>query len=152
MTGQTIKPGDMFEIATEHGSVIVQVTHWHGPSAEVVRVLPAGSGTLDVLAAQRTLLVAMTPLASAIECKRLDARRIGNGAIPESARAFPRFRMAIRDKKDGVRGKVAYWWFWDGDGLTYSEDPPDDLESMPMREVLAIDEFLRRAALAVGDG
>lgn len=51
-----------------------------------------------------------------------------------------------------MRGEVAYCWIWNGDGLTYSEDPPADLERTPMREALSIDEFLRRAAMAFGNG
>ena len=90
-------------------------------------------------------MVGMVPLVGAIESGRLKARRVGHASIPEAARAFPTFRMAIRDKKDGVRGDVAYWWFWNGDGLTYSAEPPADGERMPFREVLSVEEFLRRA-------
>jgi hypothetical protein len=144
-TPETIKPGDVFELRSDGGPIFVQLTHRHRASSDVVRVLP-GNGPLDAeaLARQDALMVAMVPLADAIESGRLKARRIGNATIPEAARAFPTFRMAIRDKQEGVRGDVAYWWFWDGDGLTYSTDPAGS-EHMPYREVLSAKEFLRRA-------
>ncbi|MCV0396594.1 MAG: hypothetical protein K5872_12870 [Rhizobiaceae bacterium] len=141
-----MNPGDIFELDGESGPVLVQLTHRHGTSSDVVRVLPRGDARdLEAVARQEALMVAMVPLSGAIESGRLKARRLGSAAIPEAARAFPTFRMAIRDKKDGVRGDVAYWWFWDGEGLVYSADPPAESEHMPYREVLSVDEFLRRA-------
>ena len=145
---ERIEPGDVFEIETQDGPVLVQVTHLHPTSSEVVRVLASTTerahADLDLLARQEPRLVAMVPFASAIGSGRLTGRRIGRAAIPEEARAFPTFRMPILDKKEGVRANVAYWWFWDGEGLTYDAEPPAETERFPLREVLSVDAFLDR--------
>ncbi len=143
---EPIKPGDLFEIETPEGPVLVQVTHLHPTSSEVVRMLARTDAPydLDELARQETLLVAMVPFASAIDSGRLTGRKIGSAAVPEAARAFPSFRMPILDKKEGVRTNVAYWWFWDGESLTYDAAPASEAENFPLREVLSIEEFLRR--------
>lgn len=144
---ERIEPGDVFEIKTQDGPVLVQVTHLHPTSSEVVRVLAtteSAPADLDELARQEPCLVAMVPFASAIGSGRLSGRKIGRAAVPEEARAFPTFRMPILDKKEGVRANVAYWWFWDGEGLTYDAEPPAETESFPLREVLSIDAFLSR--------
>ena len=144
---QRIEPGDIFEIETPGGPALVQVTHMHPTSSEVVRVLAATEGApadLDELAQHEHRLVAMVPFASAIGSGRLSGRKIGRAAVPEGARTFPTFRMPILDKKEGVRANVAYWWFWDGEGLTYDAEPPAETERFPLREVLSVDAFLSR--------
>jgi hypothetical protein len=52
--------------------------------------------------------------------------------------------MAIHGKPAGVRGDIAYWWFWDGETLTYDVDPPPSAKAYPAREVLTADELVRR--------
>ena len=145
---ERIEPGDIFEIETPGGPALVQVTHMHPTSSEVVRVLARTTGDiaadLDGLARQEPLLVAMVPFASAIGSGRLNGRKVGRAVVPEGARAFPTFRMPILDKKEGVRANVAYWWFWDGEGLTYDAEPPAETERFPLREVLSVDAFLSR--------
>ena len=143
---ETIEPGDVFDLGRDQDPVYVQLTHRHHASWDVVRVLRAGSPrNLDALARQDAVLIAMVPLVSAIRSCRLQAHWLGRAAIPEPARAFPTFRIAIRDKKEGVPGDIAYWWFWDGQGLTYGVEPGEAVESLPLRELLSIEEFLRRA-------
>jgi hypothetical protein len=137
-------PGDIVEIEAPNGLAYLQVTHHHPSYPEVVRVLPglhaARPHDLAALCTRETAFKAMVPIAGAIAQDKLVARKIGRAAIPVADRAFPTFKMAIRDKQ----GAVAYWWFWDGEGLRYSEDAHADTAHCPLREVLTAGQLLER--------
>ena len=79
---------------------------------------------------------------SAIEAERVAARKIGSASLDAAHRTFPRFKMPIRDRQ----GAIAYWWFRDGDTLSYDADPDAAGEDMPMREVMSVARFLGRIA------
>jgi len=139
-----LSPGDIVEIRTGSGLRYVQVTHNHVSYPDVVRVLPGThesrpSDPAD-LAKHETVFSAMMPLGSALESGRLDGEKIGHAAIPEAEKAFPTFKMPIRDKDGGV----AYWWFWDGEGLSYAADLSPKAEKYPTREVMTIERFLEK--------
>ena len=110
----SLAPGEVVEIDTPAGLAYVQVTHWHPSYPEVLRALPGPRPTrpadLATLVEAPTVFAAMMPLAAALATGRLPGRIVGRARIPEEARAFPTFRMPIRDRA----GTVAYWWFWDG--------------------------------------
>lgn len=141
-----LHPGDIVEIETNDGLAYVQVTHNHPSYPEVVRVLPGHHDSrpdgFDVLARSKSLFLAMLPLGGAIEGKRISGSKVGAAAVPEEHKAFPTFRMPIRDKKGGV----AYWWFWDGEGLRYDTTLDEASAELPMREVMSLKTFLDKLA------
>lgn len=137
-------PGDIVEIETPKGLAYLQVTHRHSSYPEVVRVLPglhsSQAEDLADLGRRETAFTAMIPLAGVIGQKRITGRKVGTATIPTSDRAFPTFKMAIRDKQ----GAVAYWWFWDGDSLRHEEAPSPEAEAMGQREVMTADALMAR--------
>ncbi|MCY0096916.1 hypothetical protein [Hoeflea ulvae] len=139
-------PGDIVEIETGKGLAYVQVTHNHSSYPEVVRALRGTHASrpddLQALARSQTDFSAMIALASAVEAGRITGSRIGSAAIPEEDAKFPTFRMPIRDKQGGI----AYWWLWDGQGLSYETELTPEAEQFPMREVMAAETLLRRLA------
>ncbi|KFC70233.1 hypothetical protein FF80_01015 [Devosia sp. LC5] len=142
------QPGDVVEIKTKTDLAYVQVTHRHASYPEVVRALPGlfqdRPDNLDDLAAQPSVFTAMIPLGGAIARGALAGEKVAQADIPARDQIFPTFRMAIRDK----HGDIAYWWFWDGDGLRYDEHPGGETEDYPLREVLTVSAFLGRLAAA----
>lgn len=141
-----LSPGDIVEIATPDGLVYVQVTHDHVSYPQVVRVLPGRHACrpedLDAVAAAETVFVAMVPLGEAITAGRIAGERVGSAAIPERDRAFPVFAMPVR----GRDGAVAYWWYWDGEGLSYAAEPGAGAEGLPLREVINPERFAAKLA------
>lgn len=140
-----LTPGDIVEIEVPGGLAYVQVTHRHVAYPEVVRALPGPHATrpgdLAALATAPTMFRAMVPLSAAIERGRIAGVRVGSAAVPEADTAFPVFGTPVRDRT----GAIAYWWFWDGDGLRYDPDP-DAGAAGPLREVLTAEALTRRLA------
>lgn len=138
------EPGDIVEIETPRGLAYVQVTHDHPFYPQVVRALPGLHPTrpdLDELVRRKASFVAMVQLS---EAGGASMRKASSAPIAEADRPFPTFKMEIRDKIEGVRKDIAYWWFWDGDGLTYDADPTPEERQLPRREVLSIGEVVER--------
>lgn len=139
-----LHPGDVVEIETSGGLAYVQVTHNHPSYPEVVRALPglheSRPANIEGLAKEPSLFIAMLPLGDAIEKKRLKATKIGAAAIPKESKSFPTFRMPIGDKMGGV----AYWWLWDGEGLSYKTELDLESSNFPMREVMSVNTFLQK--------
>lgn len=144
-------PGDIVEVETPRGHAYVQVTHNHPSYPEVVRGLigPYEQGAdAATLAKLDTRFVAMIPLAGAVDKGSISARLLGNAPIPDALKAFPKFKMSILDKHGGKRENVAYWWFWDGETLSYDIDPGAEIQDIPVREVMPIEEFVRKISPA----
>lgn len=139
-----LNPGDVVEIETEKGLAYAQITHRHPSYPPVVRAIAGLHQTrpddLKSLVGGETLFVAMIPLDGAMRQAGRRCEVIGSVVIPEDQRAFPTFRMPIRDKK----GEIVYWWFWDGRGLSYDIDLTADQRELPMREVMTGRRFLER--------
>jgi hypothetical protein len=137
-------PGDIVEIRTPDGLAYVQLTHRHTSYPEVVRALPGLHRTRPddpaALAAEPARFTAMIPLRTALARLHLEAEVVAHMDIPEAERAFPTFRMPIRDKQ----GNVAYWWFWNGDGLSYDTELGEARERLPIREVMSAERFIAR--------
>lgn len=137
-------PGDIVEIETPRGLTYVQVTHDHPSYPQVVRALPGIYPTppdLDVLVRREAVFVAMVQLS---EAGGIAMRKVGSAPIAEADRRFPTFKMEIRDKIEGVRKEIAYWWFWDGDSLTYDTNPSAAMRDLPSREVLSVKRLVER--------
>ncbi|MEW5420295.1 hypothetical protein [Amorphus sp. 3PC139-8] len=141
-------PGDIVEIETSNGLAYVQVTHNHPSYPEVFRALPGlfqkRPDDFSLLAKREGVFVAMSPLRSAIERGSLSGEFCGNQPVPKSEQTFPTFKMAIRDKQ----GNVAYWWYWDGEGLRYEADADADNETLPAREIMSVKALVGRLAAA----
>ncbi len=137
-------PGDVVEIQTGKGLAYAQITHNHGSYPPVVRALGGLFDTrpadLAALVAGDSLFVAMIPLGSAMERVGRSCAVVANIEVPDAQKAFPTFRMPIRDKK----GEIVYWWFWDGRGLSYDVELDAQQESLPMREVMTGARFIER--------
>ena len=139
-----LEPGDIVEIEEGGGLHYLQVTHDHVSYPQVVRALRGRHAErpsdLEALAAGPTRFAAMIPLGSALGRGLLAGRKVGQAPIPEADQIFPTFTMPIRDRT----GAIAYWWFWDGEGLRYDETPPPDPARARRREVLTADSLLHR--------
>ncbi|MHA6344310.1 hypothetical protein [Roseivivax sp. CAU 1761] len=137
------EPGDLVEIRTARGLAYAQVTHRHPSYPPVVRALEGTHETrpddLEALAAGPTRFVAMIPLAAALRQAGAECAAVARLDIPEDQRAFPTFRMPVRDKQ----GEVVYWWFWDGRGLSYDVELDARQQDLPMREVMSGARFLQ---------
>lgn len=138
-----LSPGDIVEIETDAGLAYVQVTHNHVSYPEVVRMLPGpheARPELAMLAKASAGFAGMFPLGDALEQGRLSGRKLGNFPVPGESRAFPTFRMPVRDRQ----GNVVYWWLWDGEGLRLESEAGEANDTLPMREVMSLDSFLAR--------
>lgn len=135
-------PGDLVEIATEKGLSYAQITHNHPSYPPVVRAIAGLHDTrpedLAAITRGETAFVAMIPLDGAMKQVGAVFEVVGHVDIPEEQRAFPTFRMPIRDKK----GEIVYWWFWDGRGLSYDTELDAAQETLPLREVMSGRRFL----------
>lgn len=139
------KPGDIVAFETASGTRHVQVTHLRAPYPDVLRaIVPNGGSAPQEIATGRTAFIAMAELARAFAGGTEGARIVGHAPIPQEARAFPAFRLPIRNRA----GEIVYWWMWDGDGLSIAPDADDT--DLPIREVLPVDDLRRRLA-GLGD-
>ena len=137
---QDLKPGDLVEIDTGKGLAYVLVTHEHASYPPVVRAL---SGLHDsrpddvaALAEAEARFTVMIPLAGALRKLGLEHEVVAQVDLSDTD--FPTFRMPIRDKQ----GNIVYWWFWDGQGLTYDIEPGAERDTLPLREVTSAGRFL----------
>lgn len=141
-------PGDIIEVETPNGLAYLQLTHTHSSYPPVVKFLQGPyqhrPDNVTVLAADPAP-VAMVPLTGILNKLGLKHTRVGTAEIPHGERKFPVFRMPIRDKN----GEIIYWWFWDGQGLTYSTDLLARQEKLPLREVMSSEGLLAQL-LSVG--
>ncbi|CAM4131864.1 hypothetical protein [Palleronia rufa] len=133
------EPGEVVEIRTEAGLRYAVVTHRH-PSYPVVVCLIAGArdarpGDLSEVAGGEAAVTAMIPLRGVLEKLGLDHEVAGR--VDPAEEDFPTFKMPIRDKQ----GEIVYWWFWDGQGLTYEVDPSTERDALPLREVMSAARF-----------
>ncbi len=137
-----LTPGDLVEIKTGKGLAYAQITHNHPSYPPVVRAIAGIKQTrpddVAAIAQEETAFVAMIPLDGAMRHAGAPFEVIGHVEIPEDQRAFPTFRMPIRDKK----GEIVYWWFWDGRGLSYDTELDAAQEKLPLREVMTGRRFL----------
>lgn len=138
-------PGDIVEIETSKGLAYVQLTHLHPSYPPVIKFMKGPyenrPDNVTVLTAE-SAPVAMVPLSAVLRKLGLKHCCIGNMDIPRSEQKFPIFRMPIR----GKAGEIIYWWFWDGQGLTFSTELADHQEKLPMREVMSSERFLEQLA------
>lgn len=137
------QPGDIVEIRLEQGLAYAQLTHEHKSYPPVVRLFRGLSDSrpsdLEAHVAQAPRLTAMIPLEQALDRLGLAHEKAGSAALPEDERKFPTFRMPIRDKQ----GEIVYWWFWDGQGLSYSVELDAIQDSLPLREVMSSARLLQ---------
>ncbi len=136
--------GDVVEVITKGGLVYLQVTHLHPAYPEVVRVLGGLHETrpddLKLVVSLPTRFHVITPLAAGISGGRLSGEFVGRFAVPDSDRAFPRFRTPIRDRN----GVIVYWWLWDGETLSHVTVGDVSASALPVREVVGFDALLKR--------
>lgn len=137
-------PGDVVEIETPKGLAYVQVTHQHPVYSEIIRALPGlhlrRPREFGSLAAADAAFKAMVPLSDAIRRGKLRGARVDAVPVPAGDRPFPTFRLPIRDRASNV----VYWWFWDGDGLSYGTEGRADIDVLPLRDVTTADALIQR--------
>jgi hypothetical protein len=110
----SIDLGDVFETATSHGLLYVQLTHRHDDYGELIRVL---AGTRDqrphdvaAVAAGPDVWRGFYPLRAAVNQGLMTP--VGRAVVPPERASFPTFKTGQRDPRTG---EVAQWWLWDGD-------------------------------------
>jgi hypothetical protein len=136
-----LAPGDIVAIDTENGTRHAQVIHLRAPYPDVLRAIrPNGRTAPEDIAKGETAFVAMVELSRALRDATVPTRVIGHATIPQADRAFPTFRLPIRNKA----GEIVYWWTWDGDGLTVAPDAGDT--DLPIREILPVGLLRTRLA------
>jgi len=150
MTGTEIKadndipqlsPGDILALETGRGIRHVQITHLRAPYPDVLRAIaPTGSDRPEDIAKGKTAFIAMVELTCALRDQAVSTTIVGRGTIPQSDRAFPTFRLPIRNKA----GEIVYWWTWDGEGLSVAPDAGET--DLPIREILPVDQLRERLA------
>lgn len=137
-----LKPGDLLEIKTGGQFAYAQVTHMHPSYPPVVRALKGlhdqRPADLGAVAEGPTRFVAMIPLDHAVAKAGAEVSVVDTLPVPEAHKAFPTFRMPIRDKQ----GEIVYWWFWDGRSLSYDVELDAEQAQLPMREVMSGARFL----------
>lgn len=136
-------PGDIVEIETEAGVRHVQVTHLRAPYPDVLRAIapnPAAANPVEI-AKGKTAFTAMVELSRALRDDSVAMRVIGHATIPQEHRAFPTFRLPIRNRD----GEIVYWWMWDGEGLTVAPEAAET--DLPIREILPVAELKKRLAV-----
>lgn len=142
-------PGDIIEIRTDQGLAYVHLTHEHDSYPPVVRVLKGVQlerpADLAAYAARAPHVTTMIPLEQALDRLGLVHEKAAEALLPPGERRFPTFRMPIRDKQ----GNIVYWWFWDGQGLSYSTELDAIQETLPLREVMSSSRLLRALTSAV---
>ncbi|MAY88302.1 hypothetical protein [Arenibacterium halophilum] len=135
-------PGDLVEVDTGVGLAYVLVTHDHPSYPTVVRVLSGRHDSrptdLTALAKGPAHQTVMIPLAGALKRLGVAHEVAATIDISDIAHRFPTFRMPIRDKQ----GNIVYWWFWDGQGLSYEVDPSEEQNALPLREVTSAERLL----------
>lgn len=142
---QRLSPGDIVAIETPNGVRHVQVTHLRAPYPDVLRAIepvPAAE-TPEQIAKGKTAFIAMVELASAFRDTTVSTRVVGHATIPQDCRAFPKFRLPIRNRV----GEIVYWWTWDGEGLAVAPEAGET--DLPIREILPFD-LLRERLAALG--
>ncbi len=139
-TPPRIAPGDIIAIETAAGTRHVQITHLRAPSPDVLRAIApeAGAEGATAIAKGKTAFTAMVELARALRDEAAAVRVIGHATIPQESRAFPLFRLPIRNRE----GEIVYWWTWDGEGLAVSPDAGET--DLPIREILPFDLLKER--------
>lgn len=140
-----LTPGDVVAIDTGSGVRHVQITHSRAPYPDVVRALHPSptAATPAEIAGGETAFVAMVELARNLGQEAMTTKVIGTSALPPSCRAFPTFRIPIRN----ASGDPVYWWTWDGESLALAPEAAD--MDLPLREVLPF-ETLRARLAALG--
>ncbi len=137
-------PGDIVEVKTDKGLAYLQVTHTHASYPPVVRFLTGPHKNrpenVTVLTGSAEGPLAMVPLSGVLRKLNLAHTKVGTAEIPQGERKFPTFRMPVRDKQ----GEIIYWWFWDGQGLTYSSELTEPQKKLPLREVMSSERFLEQ--------
>ena len=128
------RPGDIFEISTPRGLAYAQVTHHHPQYGALIRVLPglfdARPASFDDLSGRPERFRAFFPLQAAVS--RGLVTLVAHAPIPAGAQAFPTFRAGVVDP---ATGKVAVWWFWDGQREWRAGPLTDADRRMPIRGV-----------------
>lgn len=148
MTDQTsetpslhLSPGDIVVVETDSGPRHVQITHMRAPYPDVLRaIIPTDAHQPEDIARGETAFVAMVELAGALRDETVSTKVIGHATIPKNDRAFPTFRLPIRNKA----GEIVYWWTWDGEGLSVAPDAGD--MDLPIREITPVYDLRQRLA------
>ena len=109
-----IKLGDVIEIPTPKGLAYAHYVNRHDRYGALLRVFSRLHNERPAEVAQAVIgdvqFVCFFPLQAAVNQKIVIV--LGNTPIPAEAAEFPVFRAGVVDP---ATGKVATWWFWDGD-------------------------------------
>jgi hypothetical protein len=137
MSDPAYRPGDLVEIALPDGLAYVHVLHRPPSYPFVVRILP-GLHSRRPEAPARLLeredgTVALVPLGEILARLGHASETVAQAPVSSA----PRFRMAVRDRS----GRVLYWWFWDGDTLSYTDDLAEAERALPLREITGAERF-----------
>jgi len=125
--------GDLIEIPTPKGLAYAQYINRHRKYGALLRVF---SNVLDRRPddVKNTIgevqFICFFPLKAAVNQEIVTV--VGYAPVPKEVSAFPTFRAGVMDP---ATGKVAVWWFWDGEKEWRVGTLTPEQRSMPIRGV-----------------
>lgn len=128
-----IKFGDIFEIPTPKGLAYGQYLLRHKEYGALVRMFSKFHDQRPRELAETTgdvQFICFFPLQAAVNKNIVTI--VGNASIPIEASTLPTFRTG---EEDPATGKVAVWWFWDGEKEWPVGALTPEQRKMPMRGI-----------------
>jgi len=129
-----IKIGDIIEVPTPRGVAYAQYINKHKTYGALLRVFSQLHDDRPSDVSQPldgdVQFICFFPLQAAINQEIVSV--VGHDVVPPEASDFPTFRSGVLDP---ATGKVAVWWFWDGEKEWRVGTLTNNQRSMPIRGV-----------------
>jgi hypothetical protein len=126
-----VKLGDIIEIRTPGGVAYAQYINRHRMYGALLRVFStlhkARPAKVQLILNDDVQFVCFFPLQAAVNQDIVTP--VGNAPVPPDAAAMPVFRNGVMDPDTG---KVAVWWFWDGENEWKVGALTDEQKKMPI--------------------
>jgi hypothetical protein len=129
-----VKFGDIIEIPTRKGFVYAQYTHKNRQMGALLRVLDGffekRPCNFVELANKDHKFIIFFPLSAAVNRRIFEI--VAHIDVPDRFSKFPLFRAGNADNQ----GKVAIWWFWDGEKSWKVGKLNEEQYKMPIQQIV----------------